>query len=255
MSQTGFQPGPTGVASASANAEALSRLQRRVRVLAGDQTDSIDESVDELTRVTRPGRMYFALKRVIDALGAAGLLVVLSPLMLGLAAAVKLTSRGPVFFRQQRCGQHGEVFTILKFRTMVADAQSLREEVVHLDITAGPTFKSPVDPRITSIGRVMRHYSLDELPQIWHVLTGQMSLVGPRPLVTEESLQLPAWAEARLCAKPGLTCIWQVSGRSLIPFEEWMALDVEYVRTRSTLSDVKLLLRTPIAVLTGRGAF
>lgn len=253
--QTDYSPRRTHHGAGADNAELL-RLQHRVRVLAAvEPQHDEDEPVDELTRVTRPGPAYFVLKRIFDVVGAAGLLVVLSPLLIGLAVVVKLSSRGPVFFRQQRCGQHGDVFTILKFRTMFADAQARKSEVSHLDITSGPTFKSPVDPRVTRIGRVMRHYSLDELPQIWHVLTGEMSLVGPRPLATEESVQLPPWAEARLCAKPGLTCIWQVSGRSLIPFEEWMALDVEYVRTRSIQGDIALLLRTPGAVLTGKGAF
>lgn len=219
--------------------------------------DAPSASVEELAvpEVAEPSPVYFALKRAVDVVAAVALLALLAPLMLTLAIAVKLTSPGPVFFTQERCGLRARRFYVLKFRSMRRDAESRKHEVRALDVTNGPTFKSPVDPRVTAVGRMMRRYSLDELPQLWHVLTGDMSLVGPRPLVTQETLELPSWALARLAVKPGLTCIWQVSGRSLIPFEEWMELDVEYVRSRSLWLDLKLLIKTPAAVLTGRGAF
>jgi lipopolysaccharide/colanic/teichoic acid biosynthesis glycosyltransferase len=202
-----------------------------------------------------PPRSYLVAKRGLDVCAAVLLLVLLAPLMAAVALAVRLTSPGPVLFRQERCGLRGEPFTVFKFRTMYIDAEARMAEVRALDVTDGPTFKSPVDPRVTPLGRFLRRSSLDEMPQLWHVLTGEMSLVGPRPLVTSETLQLPEWALERLAAKPGLTCTWQVSGRSLIPFEEWMQLDIEYVHARGFWLDLRLLARTPLVVLTGRGAF
>jgi lipopolysaccharide/colanic/teichoic acid biosynthesis glycosyltransferase len=205
--------------------------------------------------VAEPSPGYFALKRAMDICAALILLALLAPLMAVLAVAIKATSPGPVLFKQERCGLRGRRFLVFKFRSMRRNAESRMHEVRGLDMTNGPTFKSPVDPRVTAVGRFMRRYSLDELPQLWHVLTGDMSLVGPRPLITRETEQLPPWALTRLAAKPGLTCIWQVSGRSLIPFEEWMELDLQYVESRSLWLDLKLLVKTPAAVLTGRGAF
>ncbi len=209
----------------------------------------------DVPTVPEPSLAYFAVKRSMDILVAGSLLLLLAPLMAVLALAIKTTSPGPVLFTQERCGLRGRRFQVFKFRSMRRDAESRMQEVRDLDVTNGPTFKSPVDPRVTAVGRLMRRYSLDEVPQLWHVLTGDMSLVGPRPLITRETEQLPGWALARLAAKPGLTCTWQVSGRSLIPFEEWMELDVQYVHRRSLWLDLKLLVKTPAAVLSGRGAF
>jgi lipopolysaccharide/colanic/teichoic acid biosynthesis glycosyltransferase len=196
---------------------------------------------------------YNFLKRLMDISGALVLIFFLFIPMVACAIAIKLTSPGPVLFRQQRLGLGGKVFFVLKFRTMVQDAELRQTEVDHLNVTNGPTFKHPQDPRITPLGRFLRRWSLDELPQIWNILTGEMSMVGPRSLPVAQNCYEPG-QEIRLSVKPGLTCIWQVSGRSTIGFERWMELDAEYVQTRSLLKDVSLILRTVPAVLSGNGA-
>lgn len=196
---------------------------------------------------------YDFLKRVMDIAGAIVLLLLLLPPMLACVIAVKLTSPGPIFFRQRRLGLGGREFFCLKFRTMVQDAEQRQAEVAHLNVTNGPTFKHPQDPRITPIGKFLRRWSLDELPQIWNILCGEMSLVGPRSLPIAQN-RYEAGQEQRLSVKPGLTCTWQVSGRSTIGFERWMELDLEYIRTRSLVKDVSLILRTLPAVASGKGA-
>ena len=191
----------------------------------------------------------------MDVLGALLLLAVSAPLFVVVAILVRATSPGPVLFRQERVGLNGATFRVLKFRTMVVDAESMRAEVEPLNITAGPTIKVVGDPRVTALGRVLRKSSLDELPQVWHVLTGEMSLVGPRPLdAAEVASMAPEVQHGRHRVKPGLTCTWQVSGRSLIPYEEWMRMDLEYAERQSLWLDLALLARTPLAVLGARGA-
>lgn len=198
-------------------------------------------------------RGYEWTKRAIDVTVAAGLLVFLAPAFALVALAVKLGSPGPVLHIQERWGEGRRPFRMAKFRSMHIDGPS-NHELAALNITGGPTFKAWADPRMTRVGRVLRKTSLDELPQLWHVLTGEMTLVGPRPLVTPEATRVPEWAAARHLVKPGLTGLWQVSGRSALGFVEWMELDLEYVERRSLCLDLAILLRTPIAVLTGRGA-
>jgi lipopolysaccharide/colanic/teichoic acid biosynthesis glycosyltransferase len=206
--------------------------------------------VDE---ASEPHFAYNFFKRIMDLVGAATLLFFVLVPMLVIAIAIKLTSPGPVFFRQRRLGLGGRVIYVLKFRTMVQDAEQRQAEVQHLNVTEGPTFKHPQDPRITPIGRFLRRWSLDELPQVWNILCGDMSLVGPRSLPVAQNRYQPG-QEIRLSVKPGLTCTWQVSGRSTIGFERWMELDAEYVRDRSIIGDVWLVLRTVPAVVSGRGA-
>ncbi|HEU0073603.1 MAG TPA: sugar transferase [Dehalococcoidia bacterium] len=201
----------------------------------------------------KPHFAYNFLKRVMDIAGALTLLFFVLVPMLAIAVAIKLTSPGPVFFKQRRLGLGGHVFYCLKFRTMVADAEKRQAEVQHLNVTEGPTFKHPADPRITPLGRTLRRWSLDELPQVWNILCGEMSLVGPRSLPVAQNVYAPG-QEVRLSVKPGLTCTWQVSGRSTIGFERWMELDAEYVQNRSIAGDVMLVLRTIPAVASGRGA-
>ncbi len=170
-----------------------------------------------------------------------------------IAVAVKLTSRGPVFYSQERDGWGGRVFTIYKFRSMVADADARKHEVAHLNHQDGPAFKIEDDPRMTWLGRLLRATSFDELPQIWNVLRGDMSLVGPRPLPCRESAACLTWQRRRLDVAPGLTCIWQICGRSRVSFDQWIRMDLEYIRRRSLLLDLKLLVQTVPAVLLGRG--
>jgi lipopolysaccharide/colanic/teichoic acid biosynthesis glycosyltransferase len=193
-------------------------------------------------------------KRLIDVTGALVGLTLLSPLLLLIAALIKLTSPGPVLFTQWRSGRGGRRFRILKFRTMVADAENRKAQLRELNEQDGPAFKIKKDPRITWVGRILRTTSLDELPQLWNVLVGHMSLVGPRPLPCEETDNCKQWQRRRLDVTPGLTCIWQVRGRSSVSFYDWVRMDVEYIRRQSTWQDLKLLLLTVPAVLLHKGA-
>jgi len=202
--------------------------------------------------LTRQG--VLAAKRVLDVVGAAALLVLLSPLLAGIAALVALTSRGPVLFRQQRAGFHGRRFEMYKFRTMVEGAERLRDQLQHLNEMGGPVFKIADDPRLTRIGRVLRRASLDELPQLVNVLRGEMSLVGPRPLPVYEAARIKGPQRRRLAMRPGLTGLWQVSGRNTVDFEGWMQLDLLYVDRWSLGLDLRILLRTLPVVLRGEGA-
>ncbi len=195
-----------------------------------------------------------ALKRSMD-LAVSGLLLVLAlPAMGAIAMAIKITSKGDVLFRQVRCGLNGRRFTLYKFRTMVADAEHRRASFEHLNEMTGPVFKARRDPRVTPLGRLLRRFSLDELPQLWNVVAGSMSLVGPRPPIPEEVAQYERWQRRRLSMRPGLTCLWQISGRNDLDFDRWMELDLEYIDRWSPLLDLKILFKTVPVVLSGRGA-
>jgi exopolysaccharide biosynthesis polyprenyl glycosylphosphotransferase len=197
-----------------------------------------------------------ALKRPFDLVIAAIVLLLLSPVYLVIAVLIKLTSRGPIFFRQQRSGLNGRPFTIYKFRTMAIDAESRKHELAALNEMRGPVFKVTNDPRVTPVGRILRRYSLDEFPQFFNVLRGEMSLVGPRPLPVDEVKRFDDLSHRRrLSVKPGLTCLWQVSGRNnVVDFKDWVRLDLEYIDNWSLWLDVKILWRTLPAVLGGVGA-
>jgi lipopolysaccharide/colanic/teichoic acid biosynthesis glycosyltransferase len=194
------------------------------------------------------------LKRAFDLVVASLALLLLGPLLLLIAAAVKLTSRGPILFCQRRTGRGGKPFVMYKFRTMVADAEAKKAELLRQNEQDGPAFKLKHDPRVTRLGRLLRTTSLDELPQLFNVLKGEMAIVGPRPLPCAETDRCEGWQRRRLLATPGITCIWQVRGRCRVSFNEWMRMDVTYVRTWSLRQDVQLVLETVPAVLTGRGA-
>jgi lipopolysaccharide/colanic/teichoic acid biosynthesis glycosyltransferase len=193
-------------------------------------------------------------KRVLDVTGALVGLVLCLPLLAAVAVAVKATSRGPVLFRQWRSGQGGRPFLIYKFRTMVDDAEVRKQDLLALNERDGPAFKIKNDPRVTRVGRLLRAASLDELPQLWNVLKGDMSLVGPRPLPCHETAACARWQRRRLDVTPGLTCIWQVFGRGGVTFAEWIRMDVRYIRSLSLLQDLKLLALTVPAVILRRGA-
>jgi len=199
-------------------------------------------------------RGALALKRGIDVAGSAAGLLLAAPVLGLTALAIKLSSPGPVFFRQIRCGLHGRPFEILKLRTMYVDAEERKAELAHLNEMDGPVFKIRNDPRITPVGRLLRRFSLDELPQLWNVLRGDMSLVGPRPPVPAEVAQYAMSERRRLSMRPGLTCLWQISGRNQIGFEDWVKLDLQYIDSWSLGRDVQILLRTVPAVLRGTGA-
>lgn len=195
-----------------------------------------------------------ALKRLMDIALSAAALWFLAPLLLGVALLVKLTSRGPIFFKQVRVGLNGRTFHMLKFRSMVVNAEALKAKLLRDNEQQGPVFKMKRDPRVTPVGRFIRKYSIDELPQLINVLRGDMSLVGPRPPVPSEVAHYEPWQRRRLSVRPGLTCIWQVSGRNQISFEEWMYLDMQYIDHWTLLEDLRLILRTVPVVLTGQGA-
>jgi lipopolysaccharide/colanic/teichoic acid biosynthesis glycosyltransferase len=193
-------------------------------------------------------------KRAIDVVGAGVVLVALLPLMALVAAAMKVVTPGPLIFKQKRCGLGGKQFVMYKFRTMIADAEKKRDELLLLNEADGPVFKIKDDPRITSLGKILRRTSIDELPQLWNVLKGNMSLVGPRPLPPEEIVLCDRWQRRRLEVTPGITCIWQVTGRSQTSFEDWVRADIRYISRRSLWTDLLLLLKTIPAVLVGKGA-
>lgn len=195
-----------------------------------------------------------ALKRLFDIVCSSTALWALTPLLITVMVLIKITSRGPVFFRQERAGLRGRPFTMLKFRSMVVNADQLRASLANQNEQIGPVFKMRSDPRVTWIGRFIRRYSIDELPQLVNVLRGDMSIVGPRPPLPAEVAQYEPWQLRRLCVRPGLTCIWQVSGRNQISFEQWMYMDMQYIDDWSLSRDVDLIFKTLPAVLFGRGA-
>ena len=199
-------------------------------------------------------RIYEISKRAIDIIGAGSGLLLLSPVIAIVACAVKFTSKGPVFFSQKRVGKNGELFDMYKFRSMVVNAEELKEKLAHQNEMSGPMFKMKDDPRVTKVGKFIRKTSLDELPQLWNVLKGDMSLVGPRPSLPKEVEQFDSWMFKRLTVRPGLTCYWQVSGRNNIDFEDWMKLDVKYVEERSLWIDIKLIFKTVLVLFGDKNA-
>ncbi|MCC7184944.1 MAG: sugar transferase [Acidobacteria bacterium] len=222
------------------------------RALPADRRAVADGYLHYVLTVTHP--VQDALKRAIDVTLAAVALVMLSPLLLGVAAGIKLTSRGPVFFHQLRVGLRGRYFQMIKFRSMVVDAEARMAALLAQNEQTGPVFKMARDPRITTIGRVIRKYSIDELPQLFNILRGDMSIVGPRPPVPSEVAHYLPWQRRRLSVRPGLTCHWQVQGRNQIGFDEWMYLDMQYVDHSSLRTDLRLVAQTIPVVVTGQGA-
>jgi lipopolysaccharide/colanic/teichoic acid biosynthesis glycosyltransferase len=200
-------------------------------------------------------RAELAAKRILDVVGSTTLLVCLLPVMILIALGVVFTSRGPVFFVQERVGRDGRPFRFYKFRSMVDGAQEAKAALTALNEVTGPVFKIKDDPRVTPLGRWLRRLSLDELPQFWNVLCGSMSLVGPRPPIPEEVALYTEWEKQRLLVKPGLTCIWQVSGRSDVEFANWVAMDIDYIVNWTIWSDIRLLWATIPAVVAGNGAY
>ncbi|MBC2582734.1 sugar transferase [Clostridium sp. DJ247] len=193
-------------------------------------------------------------KRILDFCGALLGILVLSPLIVITAIAVKLDSKGPVFFAQKRVGRDGIIFHMYKFRSMVTDAEKLLDKLKDKNEMSGPMFKMKNDPRITRVGRFIRKTSIDELPQLFNVLKGEMSLVGPRPNLPKEVEKFTERQKIKLLAKPGLTCYWQVMGRNNIDFEEWMELDVKYVRERNIWIDIALIFKTVKVLFGDEGA-
>lgn len=200
-------------------------------------------------------RSYMVLKRGFDFVASLFGLLLLLPLFPFIVALIKLETPGPLFFRQVRVGRRGRLFACYKFRSMAVDAEGLKDRLRHLNEATGAAFKIKNDPRITGVGRFLRRSSLDEFPQLWNVLRGDMTIVGPRPQIPSETAQYAPVHAVRLCVKPGLTCLWQISGRSHLDFNEWMELDRQYVRQCGLRFDLKILARTLPAVIERKGAY
>lgn len=204
---------------------------------------------------TNNGKLYYIFKRLIDVICSLFGIIILSPLIVITAIAVKIDSKGPVFFAQTRVGKYGKLFKMYKFRSMVVNAEGLLTQLQKDNEMTGPMFKIKEDPRITKVGKFIRKTSIDELPQLLNVLKGDMSLVGPRPNLPKEVEQFDEWHKQKLLAKPGLTCYWQVMGRNKIGFEDWMKLDIKYIQERNTLLDIKLIFRTFFVLFGDKNAF
>lgn len=213
------------------------------------------DSIPDLDFVVPASRGYRIGKRALDIVIATTGLVLLLPLLPAIVLLIKLDSPGSILFRQKRVGQGGRLFTCFKFRSMVENAEALKPDLVRLNEATGPAFKIRQDPRITPIGAFLRRSSLDEVPQLVNVLCGDMSIVGPRPQIPAEVELYEPWHRRRLEVTPGITCLWQVSGRSQVGFEEWMRLDLEYVRRRCLQLDLRILLATLPAVIARKGAY
>jgi lipopolysaccharide/colanic/teichoic acid biosynthesis glycosyltransferase len=226
------------------------RAQPKTISLALDKLNKGQEIVLPEGNRSRP---YLLAKRAFDVAGGLALLALLSPIMLVTFIMLAVTTKGRPLFFQERIGFCGRRFWMIKFRTMRLDAARLQEKVKNEK--DGPIFKNRRDPRITRLGRILRSTSIDEMPQLFNVLAGQMSLVGPRPPVAAEVAKYAAWQRRRLAVTPGLTCLWQISGRSEIGFQDWVRMDLWYLRNQNFRTDLKLLLRTPASVLSRRGAY
>lgn len=219
--------------------------------------NKLKQSVSNEQKVeVKNNKSYLYCKRVIDFTFSLFGMIVLCPVFIMLALFIKLENRhGAIFFKQTRVGKDGKQFSMYKFRSMVPDAEQLKLTLFERNEATGPVFKIKQDPRVTNIGRFMRKTSLDELPQLFNVIKGDMSLVGPRPPIPEEVAQYTSYEWQRLSVKPGLTCYWQVSGRSNIEFSEWMKLDIDYINDRNTWVDLKLIIKTIIVLFGSRGAY
>jgi exopolysaccharide biosynthesis polyprenyl glycosylphosphotransferase len=222
------------------------------RAIARGRVEELD-GTPVFSLVSGPDRaLALACKRAIDIAGAVVVMLVLSPVFAAVAIAIVLGDKGPVLFRQDRVGLHGRTFRVVKFRTMTIDAEARRDEVAALNVMRGHAFKVDGDPRITRVGRLLRRTSLDELPQVWNVLRGEMSLVGPRPPLPDEVRDYDLWHRRRLSMKPGITGLWQVRGRRDPDFDHWVEADLEYIDRWSLWLDVQIMFRTIPAALEGR---
>ncbi len=221
------------------------------RLPSPSQSPATDATV---TDITDPFG-YRVTKRAFDLIVGSGILLLLLPVIPLVALMIRFDSEGPVFYRQQRIGMGGRPFRFYKFRSMRADSDRLRADLEARNELTGPVFKIKNDPRVTAVGQFLRRSSLDEIPQIFNVLKGDMSIVGPRPALPGEVARYEAWHRRRLDVKPGITCLWQVAGRSHVDFDEWMRLDIEYMSRRSLRTDVAIFVKTIPAVIARRGAY
>ncbi|WP_270772559.1 sugar transferase [Intestinibacter bartlettii] len=219
--------------------------------ISRNENKDFTEGIEISKILERESKLYLFIKRSIDIICSLAGIIVLSPVFLIVAVLIKIEDpKGSIFFCQERNGQHPNTFKMYKFRSMVHNAEELLKDLQHKNEQTGPAFKMADDPRITKVGKFIRKTSLDELPQLFNVLKGDMSLVGPRPPIPREVREYNPYQMQRLLVKPGLTCIWQVSGRNNIGFDEWVDMDLEYIKTRNLLLDIKLILKT-VKVLFG----
>jgi lipopolysaccharide/colanic/teichoic acid biosynthesis glycosyltransferase len=241
----------TIVAAAARKARpSLAELAAKVREQAGRRLDAGQPTV---AAEGNRSLAYRVLKRAFDFSGALALLLLFAPIMLGTLIVLTITTKGRPIFVQERIGYRGRKFPMFKFRTMRLDADNLQAAVKNEK--DGPIFNNRRDPRITKIGRVLRSTSIDEMPQLFNILLGHMALVGPRPPVEKEVRQYEPWQHGRLAVMPGLTCLWQVSGRSEIGFVDWVRMDLWYVKNQNFWTDLHLLIKTPMSVISGKGAY
>ena len=219
--------------------------------ISRNENKDFTEGIEISKILERESKLYLFIKRSIDIICSLAGIIVLSPVFLIVAVLIKIEDpKGSIFFCQERNGQHPNTFKMYKFRSMVHNAEELLKDLQHKNEQTGPAFKMADDPRITNVGKFIRKTSLDELPQLFNILKGDMSLVGPRPPIPREVREYNSYQMQRLLVKPGLTCIWQVSGRNNIGFDEWVDMDLEYIKTRNLLLDIKLILKT-VKVLFG----
>ena len=219
--------------------------------ISRNENKDFTEGIEISKILERESKLYLFIKRSIDRICSLAGIIVLSPVFLIVAVLIKIEDpKGSIFFCQERNGQHPNTFKMYKFRSMVNNAEELLKDLQHKNEQTGPAFKMADDPRITKVGKFIRKTSLDELPQLFNILKGDMSLVGPRPPIPREVREYNSYQMQRLLVKPGLTCIWQVSGRNNIGFDEWVDMDLEYIKTRNLLLDIKLILKT-VKVLFG----
>ena len=219
--------------------------------ISRNENKDFTEGIEISKILERESKLYLFIKRSIDIICSLAGIIVLSPVFLIVASLIKIEDpKGSIFFCQERNGQHPNTFKMYKFRSMVHNAEELLKDLQHKNEQTGPAFKMADDPRITKVGKFIRKTSLDELPQLFNILKGDMSLVGPRPPIPREVREYNSYQMQRLLVKPGLTCIWQVSGRNNIGFDEWVDMDLEYIKTRNLLLDIKLILKT-VKVLFG----
>jgi lipopolysaccharide/colanic/teichoic acid biosynthesis glycosyltransferase len=218
-------------------------------------SDNETREITDATVVIKKKRVYQVIKRIFDIVASIVGLIVLAPLFLVVAILIKREDGGPIFFIQERTGLNNKPFKMYKFRTMCENAAEMHKFLLEQNELDGPAFKMKEDPRITRIGKFLRHTSIDELPQLLNILRGEMSVVGPRPLPVYETDQMTDYQNTRHLVKPGLTCYWQVMGRTEVPFEEWMELDQKYLEKRSIATDIGLIVMTFRALTAGDGAY
>ena len=221
------------------------------KTISKNENRNLNQGIGISQILERESKLYLFIKRSIDIICSLAGIIVLSPIFLIVAILIKIEDpKGSIIFCQERNGKHPETFNMYKFRSMVHNAEELLKDLQHKNEQTGPAFKMTDDPRITKVGKFIRKTSLDELPQLFNILKGDMSLVGPRPPIPREVEQYTPYQKQRLLVKPGLTCIWQVSGRNNIGFDEWVEMDLEYIKNRNLLLDIKLILKT-VKVLFG----